>query len=104
MAILFLKSDLCCVQVLYVDHLNQRTTYTDPRLAFAAEKKTHQAPFRWSQRLDGKIRWHSLYQCGGSGIRCFFDPGVWIGDPGWKKIRIRYEHPRSFFQGLRNSF
>jgi hypothetical protein len=35
------------VQVLYVDHLNQRTTYTDPRLAFAAEKKTHQAPFRW---------------------------------------------------------
>jgi hypothetical protein len=32
---------------LYVDHLNQRTTYTDPRLAFAAEKKTHQAPFRW---------------------------------------------------------
>jgi hypothetical protein len=25
-------------------------------------------------------------------------------DPGWKKIRIRDEHPRSFFRELRNNF
>jgi hypothetical protein len=36
-----------------------------------------------------------------SGIRCFFGP--WIRDPGWKKIRIRDEHPRLFFRELRNS-
>ena len=26
-------------KVIYVDHNNQRTTFTDPRLAFAVEKK-----------------------------------------------------------------
>jgi hypothetical protein len=34
------------VKVVYVDHLNQRTTFTDPRLAFAAEKKSQETPFR----------------------------------------------------------
>jgi hypothetical protein len=39
-------------------------------------------------------------QCCGSvsGIRCFFDP--LIRDPGWKKIRIRDNCPRSFFREL----
>jgi len=29
---------------------------------------------------------------------------LWPRDPGWKKIRIRDKHPRSFFCELRNSF
>ncbi len=36
-----------------------------------------------------------------SGIGPFLTP--WIRDPEWKKIRIRDEHPRSFFRELRDS-
>lgn len=38
-------------KVFFVDHANQRTTYTDPRLAFATEEKEHAQDFR--QRFDG---------------------------------------------------
>jgi hypothetical protein len=46
-------------------------------------------------------------QCCGSRIRCLFDP--WIRNPGWVKkiknrVRIRDEHPRSYFRELRNNF
>ncbi|XP_018332467.1 WW domain-containing oxidoreductase isoform X2 [Agrilus planipennis] len=37
-------------KVLYIDHENHRTTYTDPRLAFAVEEKEHINDFR--QRFD----------------------------------------------------
>jgi hypothetical protein len=39
----------------------------------------------------------------GSGIRCLFDP--WIRDPGWLKIKIRIkdDHPGSYFRELRNN-
>ncbi|XP_023012715.1 WW domain-containing oxidoreductase [Leptinotarsa decemlineata] len=37
-------------KVIYVDHENRRTTYTDPRLAFAVEEKEHVNDFR--QRFD----------------------------------------------------
>lgn len=37
-------------KILYVDHENRRTTYTDPRLAFAIEEKDHPNDFR--QRFD----------------------------------------------------
>ncbi|XP_022909830.1 WW domain-containing oxidoreductase [Onthophagus taurus] len=37
-------------KVLYVDHENKRTTYTDPRLAFAIEQKEHSNDYR--QRFD----------------------------------------------------
>jgi hypothetical protein len=41
--------------------------------------------------------------CGfGSGIRCFLIPGSGMGKIFW--IRIRHEHPRSFFRELGNSF
>jgi hypothetical protein len=50
------------------------------------------------------VRYPRKQCCGsGSGIRCFFDP--WIRDPGWlKKIKIRDDHPRSYFRELRNNF
>lgn len=38
-------------KVFYVDHTNRRTTYSDPRLAFATEEKEHAQDFR--QRFDG---------------------------------------------------
>jgi hypothetical protein len=38
-------------KVFYVDHGNRRTTYSDPRLAFATEEKEHAQDFR--QRFDG---------------------------------------------------
>lgn len=38
-------------KVFYVDRANRRTTYTDPRLAFATEEKEHAHDFR--QRFDG---------------------------------------------------
>lgn len=38
-------------KVLYVDHENKRTTYIDPRLAFAIEEKEHPNDFR--QKFDG---------------------------------------------------
>nr|CAD7439850.1 unnamed protein product [Timema bartmani] len=38
-------------KVFYVDHSNRRTTYTDPRLAFATEEKEH--PYDFRQRFDG---------------------------------------------------
>ena len=38
-------------KVFYVDHANRRTTYSDPRLAFATEEKEHPQDFR--QRFDG---------------------------------------------------
>lgn len=38
-------------KVFYVDHANRRTTYSDPRLAFATEEKEHAQDFR--QRFDG---------------------------------------------------
>ncbi|VEN49787.1 unnamed protein product [Callosobruchus maculatus] len=37
-------------KVIYVDHDNRRTTYTDPRLAFAVEEKEHVNDYR--QRFD----------------------------------------------------
>ncbi|RZC41956.1 WW domain-containing oxidoreductase [Asbolus verrucosus] len=37
-------------KVIYVDHENRRTTYTDPRLAFAVEEKEHPNDYR--QRFD----------------------------------------------------
>lgn len=37
-------------KILYIDHENRRTTYTDPRLAFAVEEKEHPNDFR--QRFD----------------------------------------------------
>ncbi|KAF4518781.1 hypothetical protein B566_EDAN005401 [Ephemera danica] len=37
-------------KVFYVDHINHRTTYADPRLAFAVEEKDHPGDFR--QRFD----------------------------------------------------
>ncbi|KAJ8950760.1 hypothetical protein NQ318_011253 [Aromia moschata] len=37
-------------KVIYVDHENRRTTYTDPRLAFAIEEKEHVNDYR--QRFD----------------------------------------------------
>lgn len=37
-------------KVIYVDHENRRTTYTDPRLAFAVEEKDHPNDYR--QRFD----------------------------------------------------
>lgn len=37
-------------KVIYIDHENKRTTYTDPRLAFAIEEKEHVNDFR--QRFD----------------------------------------------------
>ncbi|CAH0548974.1 unnamed protein product [Brassicogethes aeneus] len=37
-------------KVIYVDHDNRRTTYTDPRLAFAIEEKEHVNDYR--QRFD----------------------------------------------------
>lgn len=37
-------------KVIYVDHENKRTTYTDPRLAFAEEEKEHIHDYR--QRFD----------------------------------------------------
>jgi hypothetical protein len=51
-----------------------------------------------------KIRYASLQCCGSeSGIQCLFDPL----DPGSgieKKIRIRDEHPGSYFRELRNNY
>lgn len=38
-------------KVFFIDHENRRTTYTDPRLAFATEEKEHPHDFR--QRFDG---------------------------------------------------
>lgn len=38
-------------KILYVDHENRRTTYTDPRLAFATEEK--EFPMDIRQRFDG---------------------------------------------------
>jgi WW domain-containing oxidoreductase len=38
-------------KVFFVDHGNRRTTYSDPRLAFATEEKEHVQDFR--QRFDG---------------------------------------------------
>lgn len=38
-------------QVLFVDHANRTTTYTDPRLAFATEFRESSQPVR--QRFDG---------------------------------------------------
>lgn len=37
-------------KILYVDHENHRTTYTDPRLAFAQEEK--ESAFSFRQRFD----------------------------------------------------
>lgn len=37
-------------KIVYVDHENRRTTYTDPRLAFAIEEKEHVNDYR--QRFD----------------------------------------------------
>lgn len=37
--------------MIFVDHENRRTTYTDPRLAFAIEEKEH--AFDYRQRFDG---------------------------------------------------
>lgn len=37
--------------MIFVDHENRRTTYTDPRLAFAVEEKEH--IFDYRQRFDG---------------------------------------------------
>ncbi|KAK5637960.1 hypothetical protein RI129_012255 [Pyrocoelia pectoralis] len=37
-------------KIIYIDHENRRTTYTDPRLAFAVEEKEHPTDFR--QRFD----------------------------------------------------
>lgn len=37
--------------MVFVDHENRRTTYTDPRLAFAVEEKDH--VFDYRQRFDG---------------------------------------------------
>jgi hypothetical protein len=36
-----------------------------------------------SKMLNSLFIFLSLWQCYGSGIRCFFDP--WISDPGWVK-------------------
>lgn len=36
--------------MIFIDHSNQRTTYADPRLAFATEEKEHIMDFR--QRFD----------------------------------------------------
>ncbi|XP_023333454.1 WW domain-containing oxidoreductase, partial [Eurytemora carolleeae] len=41
-------------KVIYIDHHNQRTTFTDPRLAFAVEKNPEKDKFR--QRFDGSSR------------------------------------------------
>ncbi len=41
-------------------------------------------------------------RCSGSGIRCLFDP--WIRDGKKIKIRIRDEHPGSYFQELKTIF
>ena len=38
-------------EVLFVDHVNRTTTYTDPRLAFATECREQSQPIR--QRFDG---------------------------------------------------
>jgi WW domain-containing oxidoreductase len=38
-------------KVFFVDHANRRTTYSDPRLAFATEEKEHAQDFRL--RFDG---------------------------------------------------
>lgn len=38
-------------KVLFVDHTNRTTTYTDPRLAFATEYREMSQPMR--QRFDG---------------------------------------------------
>ena len=38
-------------QVLFIDHANRTTTYTDPRLAFATEYRESSQPVR--QRFDG---------------------------------------------------
>lgn len=37
-------------KIIYVDHENHRTTYTDPRLAFAQEEK--ESAFSFRQRFD----------------------------------------------------
>lgn len=37
-------------KIIYIDHENKRTTYTDPRLAFAIEEKEHVNDYR--QRYD----------------------------------------------------
>ncbi len=53
-------------------------------------------------RKSRKYRSNTQQQCcgSGSGTPCLFDP--WIWDPGWVKnrIRIRDEHPRSYFREL----
>ena len=38
-------------KVIFVDHMNRTTTYTDPRLAFATEYRESSQPVR--QRFDG---------------------------------------------------
>jgi hypothetical protein len=61
----------------------------------------------WDAEEREELKQVTLYSftqfCGsGSGIRCLIDP--WIRD-GYKiKIRIRDEHPGSYFRELRNSF
>ncbi|KAB0791400.1 hypothetical protein PPYR_03200 [Photinus pyralis] len=42
--------DKATQKIIYIDHENRRTTYTDPRLAFAVEEKDHPNDFR--QRFD----------------------------------------------------
>jgi len=38
-------------KIIYVDETNNRSTFTDPRLAFALEEKEHPQDFR--QKFDG---------------------------------------------------
>jgi hypothetical protein len=47
----------------------------------------------------------AIFQCPGSGIRCLFlTPGSRIRDGEKAKIRIRDEHPGSYFRELREQF
>jgi len=41
-----------------------------------------------------------FFQCCGSGIRCFFDPGIRLRIRDGKKFRIRDELPRSLSKSL----
>lgn len=55
--------------MIFVDHENRRTTYTDPRLALAIEEKEH--VFDYRQRFNGSST--ALQAC-----RFFFLPRLLI--------------------------